>query len=55
MELTYKEKKSVQAIFDRIKPAKIHTKNTPYKDGMNMLIQGENLGVMKTLLDKFQL
>jgi adenine-specific DNA-methyltransferase len=55
MELTYKGKKSVQALYDRIKPAKIHTTNTPYKDGMNMLIQGENLSVMKTLLDKYQL
>jgi hypothetical protein len=40
MELTYKGKKSIQAILDGTKPAKIHTQNTPYKDGMNMLIQG---------------
>jgi adenine-specific DNA-methyltransferase len=55
MELTYKGKKSVQEILNRTKPVKTQDGNTSYKDGANMLIQGENLGVMKMLLDEYRL
>jgi adenine-specific DNA-methyltransferase len=55
MDLLYKGKKSVQDILTRTKPANIHAGNTPYKDGANLLIKGENLGVMKLLLDEYQL
>jgi adenine-specific DNA-methyltransferase len=55
MELTYKGKKSVQDIFNFTKPGKKHAGKTSYKDGSNMLIKGENLDVMKMLLDEYQL
>jgi adenine-specific DNA-methyltransferase len=51
MELLYKGKKSVYQILTETKPVKITADNTPYKDGRNKLIHGDNLGVMKTLLD----
>jgi adenine-specific DNA-methyltransferase len=55
MELTYKGKKSAQEILTRTRPSKLHVGNTSYKDGSNMLIKGDNLDVMKMLLDAYQL
>src|SRR5438309_8326290 len=55
MELTYKGKKNKQAILTHTKPVKINTDNTAYKEGSNMLIQGDNHGVMKMLLEKFRM
>lgn len=55
MELVYKKKKSKQNILSNTKPVKIDSKNTFYQDANNMLIQGDNLGVMKMLIDEYNL
>ena len=55
MELIYKGKKSSQEILDRTKPAILTSKNTSYKDSTNMLIQGDNLNVMRALVDSYGL
>ncbi len=55
MELTYKGKKTKQSILSNTKQVKLDAENISYKDGKDMLIKGDNLGVMKTLLNDFNL
>src|SRR5947209_4481766 len=52
MELVYKEKKSREEILTQTKPAKIGAIETPFTNTQNMLIQGDNLQVMQSLLQE---
>ena len=51
MELVYKGKQSKQAILSRTKPVSI----SPIENDRNLLIQGDNLRVMQTLLTEYNL
>jgi adenine-specific DNA-methyltransferase len=52
MELVYKGKKSETEILQHTKSAQIVPIKTQHKYGQNMLIQGNNLNVMQTLLQQ---
>lgn len=55
MELVYKGKKSKHDILTQTQSAQIGSHETPYKDNHNMLIQGDNLPVMQSLLQSHNL
>lgn len=55
MELTYKGKKSKQEILIKTKSTKINSAKISDENGKNMLIHGDNLGVMKMLLESYPL
>lgn len=55
MELVYKGKKNKQAILTGTKPVRINVNNASYKNSHNMLIKGDNLGIMKTLIEDYNL
>lgn len=56
MQLIYKGKKSVTQILDRTEPAKlIETKNQATSNAINLLIRGDNLQVMQTLIKLYRL
>jgi len=56
MELTYKNKKNKQQILKKNEPAKLIQVNSPSShDVINMLIKGENLNAMQSLIQKYNL
>lgn len=55
MELTYKGKKTKQSILSKTKGVKLDSDNTSFREGKDMLIKGDNLRVMKTLLNDYNL
>ena len=55
MELTYKGKKSVSQILQATTPAHINPTNASSDGKTKMLIQGDNLGIMQSLLQRHRL
>src|SRR3954451_2931816 len=55
MELIYKGKRSAQTILSDTKPANISAADFPYKADSNMLIKGDNLDLMKLLLEEHKM